>query len=153
MKKRLLLLAFSALALSSCKDDDDIQQYELDMLKGEWKTAKMEIISGKDETNVITTDVPSGCNVNSTTEFRIDYYAAYNALSGVANSCTSTKTEGTYEYNTETKMLVINYANESPRPYKVIFLNNTELKLLQMYDNIDYNGDFIIDKIYTTYKR
>lgn len=153
MKKRLLLFAFSALALSSCKEEDDIQQYEMDMLKGEWKTAKMEIVSGKDEKNVITLAVPTGCDANSTTEFRIDYYTAYNALSGVANSCTSNKTEGTYEYNTETKMLVIKYENESPRPYKVVYLNNTELKLLQMYDNIDYDGDFIIDKIYTTYKR
>lgn len=153
MKKRLLLFAFSALALSSCKEEDDIQQYEMDMLKGEWKTAKMEIVSGKDETNVITLAVPTGCDVNSTTEFRIDYYTAYNALSGVANSCTSNKTEGTYEYNTETKMLVIKYENESPRPYKVVYLNNTELKLVQMYDNIDYDGDFVIDKIYTTYKR
>lgn len=153
MKKRLLLFAFSALALSSCKEDDDIQHYEMDLLKGEWKTAKMEIISGADDKTVISTDTPSGCSINSTTEFRTDQYAAYTALSGIASSCTSNKIEGTYDYDTETKVLVIKYKNESPKPYKIIYLNSTELKLQQLYDNIDYNGDFKIDKIYTTYKR
>lgn len=153
MKKRLLLFAFSAFALSSCKEDDDIQHYEMDMLKGEWKTAKMEIISGADDKTIITTDVPMGCNMKSTTEFRTDHYTAYTAFSGIESSCTSDKIEGTYDYDTETKTMVIKYENESPRPYKIIYLNSTELKLQQLYDNIDYNGDFKIDKIYTTYKR
>jgi len=60
MKKHLLLFAFSALALTSC-EDDDVQGYELDMLKGEWKTVKTEVISGADNKTVINTMIPSGC--------------------------------------------------------------------------------------------
>ena len=56
MKKHLLLFAFSVLALNSCKEDD-VFGYELDMLKGNWKTEKTEIISGADNTTVLNTDI------------------------------------------------------------------------------------------------
>jgi hypothetical protein len=54
MKKQLLLFAFSALALTSCKDDN-MQAYEMDILKGDWKRSKTEIISGKDNKTVLLT--------------------------------------------------------------------------------------------------
>lgn len=152
MKKYLLLFAFSALALNSCQDDD-IQNYELDMLKGEWKTTKSEIISGADNKTVISTDLPTGCSAKSITEFRIDYYAAYTALTGVGASCTSSKTEGTYTYNAESKELVIKYLNDSERKYKVVILSNTEMRLMTMFDNIDQNGDTVIDNTYISFVR
>ncbi|KUJ52279.1 lipocalin family protein [Chryseobacterium sp. JAH] len=152
MKKYLLLFAFSALALSSC-EDDDIQNFELDMLKGEWKETKEEIISGKDNKTVISSIVPTGCSAKSTTEFRIDYYAAYTAVTGIGATCTSSKTEGTYTYDTETKVLVIKYNNDNERPYKVEILSSSELRLMEMFDSIDYNGDQVIDYVYRSYKR
>lgn len=152
MKKYLLLFAFSALALSSC-EDDDIQNFELDMLKGEWKETKEEIISGKDNKTVISSIVPTGCSAKSTTEFRIDYYAAYTAVTGIGATCTSSKTEGTYTYDTETKVLVIKYNNDNERPYKVEILSSSELRLMEMFDSIDYNGDQVIDYVYRNYKR
>lgn len=152
MKKYLLLFAFSALALSSCQDDD-IQNYELDMLKGEWKTAKSEVISGKDNKTVISTDIPTGCNAKSTTEFRIDYYTAYNAMTGVGTTCTSTKTEGTYTYNADSKEMVIKYNNDSETKLKVIILSSTEMKLMTMSDNIDQDGDTVIDYTYISFVR
>lgn len=152
MKKYLLLFAFSALALSSC-EDDDIQNYELDMLKGEWKTTKSEVVSGKDLKTVLSTDTPTGCSAKSTTEFRIDYYAAYTAVTGVGASCTSTKTEGKYSYDAEEKLLTIQYDNNDIFVFKVIILSNTEMKLMTMIGNIDQNGDKVIDFTQISYVR
>lgn len=152
MKKYLLLFAFSALALSSC-EDDDIQNYELDMLKGEWKTTKSEVVSGKDLKTVLSTDTPTGCSAKSTTEFRIDYYAAYTAVTGVGASCTSTKTEGKYSYDAEEKLLTIKYDNNDIFVFKVIILSNTEMKLMTMIGNIDQNGDKVIDFTQISYVR
>ncbi|MFY1045862.1 lipocalin family protein [Chryseobacterium sp. GP-SGM7] len=152
MKKQLLLFAFSALALTSC-EDDDVQGYELDMLKGEWKTAKMEIISGADNESVLQTFAPTGCAAKSITEFRTDYYISYTEFSGADASCTSQKTEGTYGYSTETKQMVTKYNNDQERVYKVVILSNTELRLMQMNNNIDIDGDMKPDPTYITYKR
>nr|WP_314496219.1 lipocalin family protein [uncultured Chryseobacterium sp.] len=152
MKKYLLLFAFSALALSSC-EDDDVQNYELDMLKGEWKTTKSEVISGKDNKTVLSTDIPTGCSAKSTTEFRIDYYAAYTAVTGVGTTCTSTKTEGSYTYNAENKELVIKLNNDNETKLKVIILSSTEMKLMTLSDNIDQNGDTVIDYTYISFVR
>ncbi|MFL9832882.1 lipocalin family protein [Chryseobacterium terrae] len=152
MKKYLFLFAFSALTLTSC-EDDDIQGYELDMLKGEWKTVKTEIISGKDNSTVLQTFTPTGCDTKSKTEFRTDYYTSYTAFSGVGADCTSEKTEGTYTYSNEDKLMVIKYNNDSERAYRVDILSNTELRLVQLFGNVDQNGDMIIDTSYITYKR
>ncbi|MCD0455843.1 lipocalin family protein [Chryseobacterium sp. LC2016-27] len=152
MKKHLLLFAFSALALTSC-EDDDVQGYELDMLKGEWKTVKTEVISGKDNTTALQTYTPTGCATKSITEFRPDYYASYTDFSGVGAECTSQKSEGTYTYSNESKELVTKYINDNENKYKVIILSNTELRLMQMFGNVDVNGDMVIDYTYTTYKR
>ena len=152
MKKYLLLCAFSAVALTSC-EDEDVQNYEIDMLKGSWRTVKTEIISGADNKTVISTDVPSGCNAQSTTEFRTDYLTSYTAYYPLGTECGSSKTDGKFTYDSELKNLAITYDGSSERTYKVQILSSSELKLLQTYDNIDYNGDHIIDKIYITYKR
>ncbi|WP_027386533.1 lipocalin-like domain-containing protein [Chryseobacterium gregarium] len=153
MKKQLLLFAFSALALTSC-EDDDIQGYELDMMKGEWKTTKTEVVSGKDDKTVIGTSVPTGCSAKNITEYRTDYYAAYSAYSGTGTDCQlSAKTEGTYDYNAETKELTIKYNNDSSRKYKVVILTSSEMRLKQMFGNIDEDGDEIVDATYISYKR
>ncbi|MGE4513242.1 MAG: lipocalin family protein [Chryseobacterium sp.] len=153
MKKQLLLFAFSALALSSCQDDD-IQAYEMDMMKGEWKTSKTEVISGKDDKTVIETDVPSGCSAKNITEYRTDYYTSYTAYTGTGADCqVSYKSEGTYEYDTETKNLIIKYDNDSSRKYQVVVLTSSEMKLKQMFGNIDQDGDLVVDYTYISYKR
>ncbi len=151
MKKHLLLFAFSALALTSC--EDDYQAYELDMLKGEWKTVKTEVVSGADNKTVISTIVPTGCETKNTLEFRTDYYTSYNAFTGSGANCSNVKTEGTYSYSNEEKILVTKFSNDSDRPFKVIILSSSELQLMTMSDNIDQDGDMKIDYTYITYKR
>ncbi|AZA57948.1 hypothetical protein EG349_05020 [Chryseobacterium shandongense] len=153
MKKQLLLFAFSAFVLSSC-EDDDIQAYEMDMMKGEWKISKTEVISGKDDKTVLGTDVPTGCEAKNTIEYRTDFYTAFTAYTGTGNDCQiAYKSEGTYDYDTETKNLTIKYTNDSPRPYQVVVLTSTEMRLKQMFANIDQNGDQVIDYTYISLKR
>jgi hypothetical protein len=154
MKKQLLLLAFSALALTSCKDDDDIQAYEMDMMKGDWKISKREVVSGKDDKTVIQTSIPTGCSIKDNTFFRTDYYTSFTSYSGTGADCqVSGSSEGTYTYDTETKDLVINYKNDSPRKYRIVILTSSEMRIKQMYDNIDQDGDMIPDAEYVSYKR
>lgn len=153
MKKQLLLLAFSALALTSC-EDDDIQAYEMDMMKGDWKISKREVISGKDDKTVIQTFVPTGCSAKDNTFFRTDYYTSFTSYAGVGTDCqVSGSSEGNYTYNTETKELIINYKNDSPRKYQMVILTSSEMRIKQMYDNVDMDGDLIPDAEYVSYKR
>ncbi|WP_370898270.1 lipocalin family protein [Chryseobacterium gossypii] len=153
MKKQLLLFAFSALALTSC-DDDDIKGYELDMMKGDWKTSKTEVISGKDNKTVISSDTPTGCSAKNITYFSTDYSTSYTYYTGSGADCQiNGKSEGTYTYDTDTKNLNIQYTNDSERKYQVVILTNTELRLKQLFDNIDQDGDQVIDTTYISYKR
>lgn len=152
MKKYLLLFAFSSLALISC-ESEDVKAYDIDTMQGSWKTSKIEIVSGKDDKTVISTDVPSGCNAKSITEFGTDLSTSYTSYFPSGTECASAKISGLFTYDSDTKKMVINYTGESPRTYTVVILNSTELKLKQTYDLIDYNGDHVIDNIYITYKR
>lgn len=153
MKKQLLLFAFSALALTSC-NDDDIQGYEMDMMKGDWKISKKETISGKDDKFVIGTTTPTGCSVNDKLEFRTDYYTSFTTYGGTGTNCNVVaKVEGKYEYNSETKDLTVTYTNTSPVKYRIVVLTSSEMRIKQMSGNIDQNGDTIPDAEYITYKR
>lgn len=153
MKKRLLLFFFSALALTSC-EDDNTQAYELDTMKGEWKTNKTEVISGKDHKTIITSETPSGCSAKNIITFRTDYSTSYTSYTGTGADCQKNElNQGTFTYNIETKDLTITYQNNTALQYRVVILNNTELKLQQLFGNIDVNGDSIADINYITYKR
>jgi len=152
MKKYLLLFAFSALAMTSC-EDEDTQNYELDMLKGEWKTSKIEVISGKDNKTVLYTETLTGCAAKDITEFRTDYYTAYTSFSGVGANCVSSKIEGNYTYNSETKELVITYNQSNAEKYIITILSSTELRIMQTQGNVDINGDMVNDPTYITYRK
>lgn len=152
MKKQLLLFAFSALALTSCEKDDN-QGYDLDTIKGEWKISKIEIISGKDNKTVISSQTISGCDAKSTTLFRTDYSVSYTTYTLVGTNCQVSGTgEGTFTYNTDTKDLGITYKGEDPDQYKVTVLSSSELKLMQLPE-VDYNADTIKDHMYISFKR
>jgi hypothetical protein len=64
-----------------------------------------------------------------------------------------TYTKGTYTYNAETKEMIISYEKDTPRPYEVVILSSSELRLKQKTGNIDINGDQKIDVSYITFKR
>lgn len=153
MKKQLLLFAFSAIALTSC-EDDDVKAYEMDMLKGDWRVSKTEIISGKDGKTPLSVGSPSGCSMKNILHFRTDYYVSYTYYSGTDANCQlNGKNEGKFTYNEETKDLAIKFDQEEEEKYKVMILSNTELKVMQLFNNGDANGDGINDLYYTTYKR
>ncbi|MEJ5103815.1 MULTISPECIES: lipocalin family protein [Chryseobacterium] len=157
MKKQLLLFAFSALALTSC-NDDNLTAYEMDIMKGDWKEVKTEIISGKDNKTVLETTTPEGCSANNILFFRTDYYVSYTAYDGNpdgTNCQFAAKNEGKYTYNTDSKLLNIQLSGEDVEnmSFKVDMLTNTELRLVQQTGNYDKDGDKIIDITYITYKR
>ncbi|KQS92297.1 hypothetical protein [Chryseobacterium sp. Leaf394] len=152
MKKHLLLFAFSALALNSCKDDD-VLGYEMDLLKGDWKTEKTEIISGADNTTVLNTIVPTGCDAKSYTTFLTDFTMSHHAYSGAGVTCSIDLAKGKYSYNEETKEMIIHLEDDGPMPYEVVILSSSELRLKQKSGNFDFNGDTKADFTYVTFKR
>ncbi|REC46415.1 lipocalin family protein [Chryseobacterium pennipullorum] len=161
MKKQLLLFAFSALALTSCKDDD-LQAYEMDIMKGDWKEVKTEVISGKDNKTVLDTKTPEGCNVKNTLFFRTDFYVSYTAYVGTGADCqAAAKNEGTYTYDADNKNLGIKFKGTESEDagetesmdYRVDILTNQQLRLAQKFGNFDVDGDKIPDITYITYKR
>ncbi|WP_312396180.1 lipocalin family protein [Chryseobacterium sp.] len=157
MKKQLLLFAFSALALTSC-EDDNIKAYELDIMKGDWKVSKIEYVSGKDNKTVITTDTIAGCEAKSFITFRTDLYAKYTAYTGTggADCQVSATSEGTYTYNEETKDLTLKFKNEDDDKYRVTVLTSKELRMMELQDKDDmqdYDGDGKLDYVYINYVR
>ncbi|WP_223607556.1 lipocalin family protein [Chryseobacterium sp. OSA05B] len=153
MKKQLLLFAFSALALTSCKDDN-LEAYELEMMSGDWKVSKIQTISGKDNKTVLLTETPSDCEAKNTLYFRSDYYTSYTYYSGTGANCQiGGKNEGQFTYNEESKLLSIKNTNDTERWYRVEILTSKDLKLAQLFGAYDYNNDGTDDLIYITYKR
>ncbi len=153
MKKQLLLFAFSALALTSC-NDDNLQAYEMDIMKGDWKEVKREVISGKDNKTVLQTDVLTGCATKNTLFFRTDFYISYTGYAGTGADCQIlAKSEGQYTYDEETKLLGIKFDKEENMKYKVDILTGQDLRLAQQFGNYDRDGDKIPDVTYITYKR
>ncbi|UHO36803.1 lipocalin family protein [Chryseobacterium capnotolerans] len=157
MKKQLLLFAFSALALTSC-NDDNLDAYEMGILQGDWKEVKTEIISGKDNKTVLQTITPEGCTAKNTLYFRTDNYVSYTAYDGNADGSNchfAAKSEGDYTYSADSKMLNIHLKGEEAEnmSFRVDMLTQTELRLAQTVGNYDKDGDKIIDVTYITYKR
>ncbi|SMO34720.1 Lipocalin-like domain-containing protein [Chryseobacterium rhizoplanae] len=154
MKKQLLLFTFSALALTSCKDDN-LEAYEMDIMKGDWKEVKREIISGKDNKTVLQSYPNTGCAAKNTLFFRTDYYVSYTAFTGTGADCQmDQKSEGRYTYDADSKVLGIKLGDEEASAnYRVDVLTNKELRLAQQFGNFDLDGDKIPEVTYVTYKR
>lgn len=154
MKKQLLLFAFSALALTSCKDDN-LDAYEMEIMKGDWKEVKREIISGKDNKTVLQSYPNTGCATKNTLFFRTDYYVSYTAFTGVGADCQmDQKSEGRYTYDADSKVLGIKLGDEEASAnYRVDVLTGKELRLAQQFGNFDLDGDKIPEVTYVTYKR
>ncbi|PIF45194.1 lipocalin-like protein [Chryseobacterium sp. 52] len=153
MKKQLLLFAFSALALTSCKDDN-LEAYEIEMMSGDWKVSKIQTISGKDNKTVLKTEIPTDCEAKNTLYFRSDYFTSYTYYTGTGLECqVSGKTEGKFTYTEESKLLSIKNDNDNERWYRVEVLTSQDLKLAQLFAAFDLNDDGTDDLIYVTYKR
>ncbi|GEJ43401.1 MULTISPECIES: lipocalin family protein [unclassified Chryseobacterium] len=153
MKKQLLLFAFSAIALTSCKDDN-LEAYDMDIMKGDWKEVKREVISGKDNKTVLYTETLTGCAAKNTLFLRTDYYVSYTAYTGEGANCTPTvKNEGRYTYDADSKIIGIKLGDDASVNYRVDILTGKDLKLAQQSGIFDMDGDKIPDIPYVTYKR
>ncbi|PXW14767.1 lipocalin-like protein [Chryseobacterium sp. CBTAP 102] len=153
MKKQLLLFAFSALALTSCKDDN-LEAYDMEIMKGDWKEVKREIISGKDNKTVLQMYPNTGCATKNTLFFRTDYYVSYTAYTGTGADCQmDQKSEGRYTYDADSKVIGIKLSDEGTVNYRIDVLTSKNLKMAQQSGLFDMDGDKIPDIPYITYER
>ncbi|SIP90195.1 MULTISPECIES: lipocalin family protein [Chryseobacterium] len=153
MKKQLLLFAFSALALTSCKDDN-LEAYDMEIMKGDWKEVKREIISGKDNKTVLQMYPNTGCATKNTLFFRTDYYVSYTAYTGTGADCQmDQKSEGRYTYDADSKVIGIKLDDEGTVNYRIDVLTGKNLKMAQQSGLFDMDGDKIPDIPYITYER
>ncbi|WP_276967721.1 lipocalin family protein [Chryseobacterium sp.] len=153
MKKQLLLFAFSALALTSCKDDN-LEAYDMEIMKGDWKEVKREIISGKDNKTVLQMYPNTGCATKNTLFFRTDYYVSYTAYTGTGADCQmDQKSEGRYTYDADSKVIGIKLDDEGMVNYRIDVLTGKNLKMAQQSGLFDMDGDKIPDIPYITYER
>jgi len=153
MKKQLLLFAFSALALTSCKDDN-LEAYDMEIMKGDWKEVKREIISGKDNKTVLQMYPNTGCATKNTLFFRTDYYVSYTAYTGTGADCQmDQKSEGRYTYDADSKVIGIKLGDEGTVNYRIDVLTGKNLKMAQQSGLFDMDGDKIPDIPYITYER
>jgi hypothetical protein len=153
MKKQLLLFAFSALVLTSCKDDN-LEAYDMEIMKGDWKEVKREIISGKDNKTVLQTYPNTGCATKNTLFFRTDYYVSYTAYTGTGADCQmDQKSEGRYTYDADSKVIGIKLGDEGTVNYRIDVLTGKNLKMAQQSGLFDMDGDKIPDIPYITYER
>ncbi|HCN49069.1 MAG TPA: hypothetical protein DIT10_08240 [Chryseobacterium sp.] len=151
MKKQLLLFAFSTLAITSCKDN--LEAYDMEVMQGDWKEVKREIISGKDN-KVLFTETLTGCEAKNTLFLKTDYYVSYTAYTGTGTTCNvSEKSEGRYTYDAGSKVIGIKLGQEGSINYKIEVLTSKDLKMSQQSGLIDMNGDKVPDIPYVTYKR
>lgn len=152
MKKQLLLFTFSALALTSCKDDN-LEAYDMEIMQGDWKEVKRELISGKDKT-VLKTEILTGCEAKNTLSLKTDYSVSYAAYTGEGANCSlAEKSEGRYTYDAGTKVIGLKFGDEGSIDYRIDVLTNKDLRFAQQSGLIDMNGDKVPDYTYITYKR
>ncbi len=154
MKKFLLLAGFSALVLSSCKDDD-IKYWDLEILNGTWKFDKVETISGKDGKTLIVSNPAVGCDAKNTITFTSDNYKVrLQTYQGTGTVCTPFIDEtANFSYDEDLRMLTFSEDNIEVEKYQVIVLSKDMLELRPMTPVADANDDNVPDFEYHYFKR
>lgn len=149
MKKILLLLVGISLATTSC--EDDIVSYEKGLMRGDWKLEKTVVTNGKNPTETLATETPSGCAAKNTISFgtnneftETQYYGTTpNCVAGVAQ-------QGTFLYNSDERKLTISPNGYNPQNLKVLVLTSSEM-ICQYLDQMpDINADNV-PEIYTVH--
>ncbi len=147
MKKLLFALAAALLLIfSACRNDDDSPSNPpLSPLVGTWKLTKAVAFSGTG--NTVLQEIPTpACEGQSTFQFRQDNKFTFKTYSSATGTCTLDSTDdGTYAYNTNTKIMTFNYNDGTSETTQVKSLSNTEMQIL--IDTEDVNDDGTLDQI------
>lgn len=144
MKK--ILTAIFALTLISCSSDREPISNE-NPLVGIWKMEKTTTISGKDNTSVISENLPDECKQKSTYEFNKDGNYIVNEYNNTNAGCVLSSRTTAYNYNQNEKKLTI-----GPSTSKVLELTQNRL-MIYVADNYDSNDDGVNDFLRYSFKR
>ena len=149
MKKILLLLVGISLATTSC--DDDIDDYEKGLMRGDWKLEKTVITSGNTPTETLATEVPSGCAVQNTFTFGTNNEFTQTNYYGTTPNCIAGVPQlGTFEYNSDERKLTLKPTGYDSQNLKVLVLTNTEMICQYLGEMPDINLDDV-PEIYTVH--
>lgn len=141
-----ILFAIFALALISCSSDREPVSAEI-LLVGIWKMEKTTTVSGKDNTTVISENLPDECKQKSTYEFSKDGNYIINDYNNTNSGCVLSSRTTPYNFNPNEKTLTI-----GPSTSKVLELTQNRL-IIYVADNYDSNSDGINDFLRYTFKR
>jgi len=143
---KLYILGAVSLLLLSCKTDNDNEDNAASIVAN-WKFSKAEVVSGSDNTTVLYSQTLTGCDANTTFEFKSDGKYAIRYFLKQNNQCQfDYEDAGIYNYDQTAQTIATKRSNSSHTEiYKVERLNNDEL-VLSLYDDYDQNNDGIEDK-------
>lgn len=151
MKKIFLIavIGFSFLNLSSCRDNNNTENEELDnsAIIGTWSLKKSIDHNGINGNPMVTMS-PNSCTAQSTYQYgENNYFITYYDYENGQCQITS-ESERTYTYDSTTKILKI---GDSDKELIVQKLTDTELEIIiQIHD---LNDDGVNDKIVNYYSR
>lgn len=149
MKKILLLLIGISAATISC--EDDIVNYELSLIRGDWKMEKTVISSGKYPTEILETQIPNGCTAQNTYTFGTNDEFIQTQYIGTTNNCIAGESlEGTFSYNSDERVLTFNTPDIGQQDFKVLVLTSNQIicQYLGETDDIDLDE---VPEIHTVY--
>lgn len=150
--KKLLIFALISLVIISCRKDDD--EKEDSVILGTWNLTRTQIISGKDNSILISGQV-TDCPDKQTYAFSDNIYTVTYFRNDFIGSCVIGETiKGKFSFDEGQKKLTLTSSvTQNPFTYNIFSITNNELKLIDSYFDYDANNDGIIDIRVTVFNK